>query len=102
LEWRRCEGERRKSGRRLESETEKKIRGERERNKGGVSRSEHRKPVQPVSSQTAQKKVLTTRNFWQSDSADCETDSADCAQTDDADAEEVKTGSTGFHQGKTG
>jgi hypothetical protein len=57
--WRR---ERRKSGqRRLESETEKKIRGERERNKGGVGRSEHRKPVQPVqkpvqpvSGQTAQ------------------------------------------------
>jgi hypothetical protein len=45
--WRR---ERRKSGRRrLENETEKKGRGERERNKrGGVGRSEHRKPVQPV------------------------------------------------------
>jgi hypothetical protein len=54
--WRR---ERKKSGwRRLESETEKKRRGERERNKGGVSRSEHRKPVQkpvqPISGQTAQ------------------------------------------------
>jgi hypothetical protein len=44
--WRR---ERKKSGRRrLESKTEKKRRGERERNKGGVGRSEHRKPVQPV------------------------------------------------------
>ena len=29
-------------------------------------------------SKSAQKKVLTARNFWQSDSADCETDSADC------------------------
>jgi hypothetical protein len=52
-----------------------------------------------LQSKSAQKKVLTARNFWQSDSADCETDSADCAQTDDT---EVKTGSTGFHQGKTG
>jgi hypothetical protein len=52
---------RRSGRRRLESETEKKRRGERERNKGGVGRSEHRKlvqpvpqPVQPVSGQTAQ------------------------------------------------
>jgi hypothetical protein len=29
-------------------------------------------------SKSAQKKVLTARNFWQSDSADCETDSVDC------------------------
>jgi hypothetical protein len=43
-------------------------------------------------SKSAQKKVLTARNFWQSDSADC-------AQTDGA---EVKTGSTGFYTGSTG
>jgi hypothetical protein len=57
-----CEGEREKSGRRrLENETEKKRRGERERNKGGSQPSEYRKPVQSVqkpvqlvSGQTAQ------------------------------------------------
>jgi hypothetical protein len=57
-------------------------------------------------SKSAQKKVLTARNFWQSDSADCETDSADCAtdSTDCAqiDGAEVKTGSTGFYTGSTG
>jgi hypothetical protein len=62
LEWRKCEGERKKSGRRrLERETEKKRREEGERNRGGVGRSKDRKPiqpvikpVQPVSGQTAQ------------------------------------------------
>jgi hypothetical protein len=55
---------------------------------------------------SSQKKVLTARNFWQSDSTDCETDSADCA-TDSADCAQtdgakVKTGSTGFYTGSTG
>jgi hypothetical protein len=74
-------GERKKSGRRrLERETEKKRREEGERNRGGVGRSKDRKPVQPVSGQTgksAQKKALTARIFWQTDSAVCETDGAD-------------------------
>jgi hypothetical protein len=51
-------------------------------------------------SKSAQKTVLTTRKFWQSDSTDCKTDSADCAAVSAdcalTDGATAKTGSTGF------
>jgi hypothetical protein len=78
-----CEGEREKSGRRrLENETKKKRRGERERNKRGKSAGQNTENrfnrfknrfnrfLVKLRSKSAQKKVLTARKFWQSDSTD--------------------------------
>jgi hypothetical protein len=89
--------------RRREEERGREIKGE---SAGQNTENRFNRFLVKLRSKSTQKKVLTARNFWQSDSADCETDSADCA-TDNADCAqtdgaEVKTGSTGFHQGKTG
>jgi hypothetical protein len=84
LEWRRCEGERgRRVGgggwkvklRRREEERGREIRGE---SAGQNTENWFNQFLVKLCSKSAQKKVLTARNFWQSDSADCETDSADC------------------------
>jgi hypothetical protein len=96
-----------------EKRTEKKRREEGERNRGGVGWSTDWKPVQPIikpvqpvsgrlRSKSVQKKGLTARIFWQTDSAVCETDGADCGADWQHGRGAVKTGSTGFHQGKTG
>jgi hypothetical protein len=91
LEWRRCEGERgRRVGgggwkvklRRREEERGREIRGGESAGQNTENRFNRFKNrfnwfLVKLRSKSAQKKVLTARNFCQSDSADCETDSAD-------------------------
>jgi hypothetical protein len=84
LEWRKCEGER---GKRVGDDDWKvKLRRREERrgreigeaSAGQKTENRFNRFLVKLHSKSAQKKVLTAQNFWQSDSADCETDSADC------------------------